>query len=108
MDNFFNEYCRLRTCLAPFRLSPDPEIRKTVSIIDKLLDRADTINSGADPGGRFGITAGHTVENYLSRATRYTEALVRGEYPLADLLTEPGMAIVDHSFIERDGVMHLY
>ncbi len=108
MDNFFIEYCRLRTLLAPFRLSDDAEIRKTVSIIDKLLDRADTINAGAYSGGRFGVTAGHTVENYLSRAARYTEALVRGEYPLADLLTEPGMAIVDHSFVEMKGVMHLF
>ena len=108
MDNFFDEYCRLRTILAPFRLSSDLEIKKTVSVIDKLLDRADTIYAGADPSGRFGVTAGHTVENYLGRATRYTEALARGEYPLADLLTEPGMAIVDHSFIERDGVMHLF
>jgi len=108
LSAFYLRYCGLRVRIAPFRMKADFETVKTVAAIDELLNRADLINAGADPGGRFNISAGHTVENYISRACRYIEALERGELPLRGMFAEPGLSLIDHSFIEKDGKMHLF
>lgn len=108
MDEFKKTYFDIKSRLAPFRLKDDFETRKTVANIDTLADRADVVHDGASTEGRFGFSIGHTVENYMSRAERYLSALERGEYPLKGMFCEPGGAAVDHSFIEKDGVMHLF
>ena len=79
---FYRQYSDIRVRIAPFRLKTDYETVKTVSIIDALINRADTVNAGADPSGRFGALAGHNIENYMTRAEAYTAALERGEFPL--------------------------
>lgn len=108
LDDFKRSYFDLRARLAPFRLKTDAETVKTVSMISALLDRADVVHDGADTGGRFGWNVGHNVENYMTRATAYLTALERGEYPLRGMFCEPGIAIVDHCFVEKDGRMHLF
>ena len=108
LNAFYLKYSDIRIRIAPFRMKTDFETVKTVAVIDELINRADAVQAGADPGGRFGITAGHTVENYLSRAERYTSALEKGLFPLAGMFAEPGMTVVDHTFIEKDGKMHLF
>lgn len=105
---FYAAYCDLRARVAPFRLRTDFETVKTVAVIDELLNRADTISAGAYAGGRFGWATGHNVENLLGRAERYTAALEKGEYPLRGMFCEPGMSLIDHSFVEKDGVMHVF
>ena len=82
LSEFYLQYSDIRIRIAPFRLKTDFETVKTVAIIDELINRADTVNAGANPGGRFGVLAGHNVENYMARAEKYTAALERGEYPL--------------------------
>ena len=108
MTPTFEKVLRLRARLAPFMLLTDDETVKTVSIVEILLERAYNVDAGASTEGRFGFGPGHTVENYLGRAEAYIAALERGEYPLAGKITEPGIALVDHSFIKKDGRMHLF
>lgn len=108
LDDFKKQYFTLKSRLAPFRLKDDFETRKTVANIDVLADRADVVHDGAYTGGRFGWDVGHNVENYMGRAEKYLAALERGEFPLKGMFCEPGGAAVDHSFIEKDGVMHLF
>ncbi len=105
---FYAAYADVRLRLAPFRTRTDFETVKTVAVIDELLNRADTIQAGAYAGGRFGWATGHNVENLFGRAERYTAALERGEYPLRGMFCEPGMSLIDHSFVEKDGVMHVF
>lgn len=108
LSEFYKKYCDIRIRIAPYRMKTDFETVKTVAVIDELINRADTLHAGADPSGRFGIVGGHTVENYMERAERYTKVLEQGGYPLKGMFTEPGMALVDHSFVEKDGKMHLF
>lgn len=107
LSEFFLKYSDIRLRIAPFRMKTDFETVKTVAVIDELINRADTVNAGADVGGRFGFAVGHTIENYMERAERYTAALERGELPLKGMFAEPGMTLIDHSFVEKDGKMHL-
>ena len=108
LSSFLKEYFDVRTRLSGFMLKDDRETEKTVSVIEVLLDRALDVYKGASTEGRFGTAPGHTLENYFGRAKAYLEALERGEFPLKGKFTEPGMAVVDHSFIEKDGRMHLF
>ena len=108
MTEVFEKILRLRARLAPFMLRTDAETVKTVAVTEILLERAYNVDAGASTHGRFGFGPGHTVANYMGRAERYIAALERGEYPLAGKITEPGFALVDHSFIEKDGRMHLF
>ncbi|MBO4422458.1 MAG: family 43 glycosylhydrolase [Clostridia bacterium] len=108
LSGFIKRYYEYKTRVARFELRSDAETVKTVSVINVLLERAYNVYAGASTGGRFGFGPGHTVENYMKRATDYTEALERGEFPLKGRFTEPGHALVDHSFIERGGRMHLF
>ena len=106
--DFYKQYSAIRQMIAPFRKSTDFEHVKTVAVIDELINRADTLNAGADPKGRFGWINGHTVENYMTRASFYATALERGEFPLKGRFAEPGLALVDHSFVKKDGEIHLF
>lgn len=108
-DAMYKKYCNLRVRVAPFRLKEDYEYIKTVSVIDALADRAYDINAGAKPGVRFDWSGVHYSEDQLfNRAFELLEALERGELPLKGKYTEPGVAFVDHDFIEKDGVMHVF
>ncbi len=108
LSDFIKEYYSLKTRIAPFELKDDAETVKTVAAVNILLERAYNVNAGASTRGRYGFGSGHTAENYMSRARAYTEALEKGGFPLKGRFTEPGTALVDHSFIEADGKMHLY
>ena len=108
LDAFLLKYYKLKSRIAPFRLKQDFETQKTVEVITRLLDRAETVHSGADVNGRYGVTAGHNIENYMERAERYILALERGEYPLKGMFAEPGRALIDHSFVEKDGKLHVF
>jgi len=105
---FYQKYFDLKTRVARFKLTREAATVKAVSIIDILLERALNLEKGASNAGRFGPTVGHTVENYMGRAEKYVEALEKGIDPLKGKATEPGIALVDHSFIEKDGRMHLF
>ncbi len=101
----FREEYRNRMCrLGVFRTSADFEIQKTVASIDALLRRADDLFRGAVPVHTDGID----IDNLMYRATCHLEALERGEQPLTGKFTEPGVAFVDHSFIEHNGIMHVF
>ena len=104
----FKKFCELKARIAPFELKTDAETVKTVSIVNVLLERMLNVDAGASTEGRFGMSPGQTLENYMGRAEKYIDALERGEYPLKGKATEPGKALVDHSFVEKDGRMHLF
>ena len=104
----FKKFCELKARIAPFELKTDTETVKTVSIVNVLLERMLNVDAGASTEGRFGMSPGQTLENYMGRAEKYIDALERGEYPLKGKATEPGKALVDHSFVEKDGRMHLF
>ena len=105
----YKTYCDIRLRVAPFRKSEDPDCIRAVAAIDALANRAKDVAEGCDPKGRFGW-AGADMEapSLNQRAYEYLEALERGEQPLRGKLAEPGGALIDHSFIEKDGVMHLF
>ncbi|MBQ7444617.1 MAG: family 43 glycosylhydrolase [Clostridia bacterium] len=105
---FLKQYFDVKTRLSKFMLKDDFETKKTVSIIEVLLDRALNVYAGASTEGRFGTAPGHTLENYFGRAVSYLEELERGGFPLKGRWTEPGMAVVDHCFVEKDGKLHLF
>lgn len=102
--DFREEYRRLMSRLGVFRTSGEFEVQKTVASIDALLHRADDLYRGAAPV----YTEGIDIDNLKARAVAHLEALERGERPLAGKFTEPGVAFVDHSFIEHKGVMHIF
>lgn len=101
---FREEYRKLMSRLGVFRTSEEFEVQKTVASIDTLLRRADDLYRGAVPVYNEGLD----IENLKKRAIAYLEALERGERPLAGRFTEPGVAFVDHSFLEHEGVMHVF
>ena len=105
---FFDWYADIKLRLAPFRKRTDFECVKTVAVIDRLADRAYDVDSGADCKGRFGWTVGHNTENYMARAEKYLTALEDGIMPLKGQFAEPGMALVDHTFAEKDGKLHVF
>ena len=102
--DFYRKYRELMSRLGVFRISEEFEVQKTVASIDTLLRRADDLYRGCRPVECYGIDSG----NLLSRAEKHLEALERGEYPLKGRFTEPGVAFVDHCFIEHQGVMHVF
>lgn len=65
---FLKQYFDVKTRLSKFMLKDDFETKKTVSIIEVLLDRALNVYAGASTEGRFGTAPGHTLENYFGRA----------------------------------------
>ena len=106
---FYRKYHDLKVRIAPFRLETDGETVKTLATIDALLDRADVIHNGNQVGGYIlGPAPGIDEENLYARAERYVEALERGERPLKGKFTEPGISLSDHSFIVKDGVLHVF
>lgn len=108
ISEFYLKYADIRLRIAPFRLKTDFETQKTVAVIEALINRAENLDAGASNFGRFGFVAGHNIETYMERAERYTVALERGEFPLQGMFAELGMGLVDHSFIEKDGKMHVF
>lgn len=105
---FFERYMSLRARLAPFKLKGDAETRRTVGTILAFANRAQAVNDGAEIISRFGFTSGHSIEIYMDKAEGYLAALERGEHPLRGKYSEPGRSISDHSFVEKDGQMHLF
>lgn len=105
---FFDKYCALKARTAPFELRADTETVKTVATVNILLERALNVAAGASTDGRFGPCPGQNLQNYIGRAEKYIDALERGEYPLKGKITEPGIALVDHSFVVKDGRVHLF
>ena len=43
---FYRRYSAVRLLMAPYRMKTDFETVKTVAIIDELINRAETVNSG--------------------------------------------------------------
>ena len=108
--DFYKKYCDIRVRVAPFRMKDDFEHIKTVAAIDAFANRAKDIHEGCDPKGRFGWgkEPEYSAEAFMEKAVSYVEALERGEMPLKGKFAEPGGALIDHSFIEKDGVMHVF
>lgn len=106
---FFFRYHELKTRLAPFRLKTDFETIKTIATVDALADRADVIHNGNKAGGYIlPKPDGIDEVNLMARAEKYVVALEAGQKPLRGRFTEPGISLADHSFIEKDGVLHLF
>lgn len=106
---FYKKYTDLRVRIAPFRKKKDFESVKTVAAVDALANRAYDVHEGLDPKGRFGWGGSDFSEDALmERAVSYLEALERGVFPLKGKFAEPSCSFVDHSFIEKDGVMHVF
>ena len=107
--DFYQQYCNVRLRVGPYRKSDDPDLVRAVAAIDALANRAKDVAEGCDHKGRFGWGgADFSAEALMEKAYIYLEALERGESPLRGMFAEPGGALIDHSFIEKDGVMHLF
>jgi predicted GH43/DUF377 family glycosyl hydrolase len=106
--DFYEKYRNIKVRLAPFRLKRDFETVKTVASIDALADRADIIERGNKPGRILGCPPGLDIDNLMIRAFKHLEILERGEFPLKGMFTEPAISLSDHSFIEKDGKMHMF
>ena len=108
LSEFQTKYYELQARTAPFKLKTDFETVKTVAIVRILLERALNFDAGASARGRYGFGVGYTAEECLNAAERYIEALEAGKEPLKGKFTEPGIALVDHSVIVKDGHVHLF
>lgn len=107
--DFYERYVRLRTRLNPFRFYPDGERKKTVGIIEALMNRALVLHDGARPGGRMdGSRLYPSPEGMLDWAEGYLKEMEQGGLPFYGLFTEPGMSMSDHSMVEKDGRMHMF
>ncbi|MBO4326476.1 MAG: family 43 glycosylhydrolase [Clostridia bacterium] len=107
-ETMYKRYCDIMVRVAPFKLKTDFETVKAVAVIDTLANRGYDLACGVFPGNRFGFTFHYTEESVFARAEELLEALERGEEPLKGKYAEPGGAFVDHDFIEKDGVMHVF
>lgn len=111
--HFQERYFSLKLALASFRLKHDFETIKTVAAIDALSDRADMLYRGCIPGVKrngscYDCPPGTEYEPMLAKAEYYLHALQDGKYPLQGCFAEPGCTLVDHSFIETDGILHVF
>ncbi len=111
--NFHQRYFSLKLTLAPFRLKSDFETVKTVAAIDALADRADMLYRGCVPGVKrdgscYDCPPGTEPEPMLAKAEYYLKALQDGKYPLAGCFAEPGCTLIDHTFIQKDGALHIF
>ena len=111
--NYQLRYRKLKTALAPFRLKGDYETVKTVAAIDALADRADMLARGCVPGvfnegSSYACPPGTAPEPMMQKAEGYLAALQAGQYPLAGCFAEPGCTLVDHTFIQKDGALHVF
>ena len=107
-EKIFARYLDLKRDAAELRTRTDFETVKTLASIDALADRADAIARGVKVGITY-IPAGfHRPGPLMDKAESYLRELKAGKFPLRGRFTEPGIAFVDHSFIEKDGVMHVF
>lgn len=106
---FYRQYCDLKARIAPYRIKGDYEYIKTVAAVDALADRADVIHKGCNPAGRFGWGQSNdfTEQELMKRAYMYLESLERGELPLKGMFAEPGGALIDHSIVIKDDIVHV-
>jgi len=110
--DFFDRYFELRARIAPFRLKTDYETVKTCAIIRGIADRASAMKEGALPEKSylakfFGVNGFSDAETILSWAEEYVGQLEKGEYPFKNGFTEVGYGMSDHTFIVKDGELHI-
>ncbi len=111
--DFRTRYQKLKATLSAFRLKQDFETRKTVAAIDALADRADMLQRGCVPGNvvpgsSYDCPPGIEPEAMMQKAEGYLDALCNRVFPLSGCFAEPGCTFVDHSFIQKDGVLHVF
>ena len=111
--DFQTRYQKLKAYLGPFRLKQDFETIKTVAAIDALADRADMLQRGcvpgnAIPGSSYHCPPGIEPEAMMQKAEYYLESLRNQLFPLSGCFAEPGCTFIDHSFIQKDGVLHVF
>ncbi len=106
---FYENYIKLRSRLNPFRLKNTAEMKKTVGVVEAILNRAMVMHNGAHGGGVLGAGFAYPApEVMLGWAEDYIVQLESGKLPFWGLFTEPGMSMSDHSMIEKDGRMHIF
>lgn len=98
------EYLDIKRDLAPFRTISDAETVKTVASVDALCERANILLGTDKDGARPGLDS----DTMFKKAKYYLTELQNGKFPLKGKFCEPGNVFVDHSFIEKDGIMHVF
>lgn len=110
--DFHARYRQLKTQLGVFRTKQDFETIKTVAAIDELANRADMLHRGCAPGvytnSGYSYPPGLEAEPIMAKAESYLAALQKGEFPLSGCFAEPGCTLIDHTFIKKDGVLHIF
>ncbi|MHB8581220.1 MAG: family 43 glycosylhydrolase [Ignavibacteriaceae bacterium] len=83
---------------------------KAAGIIEELLNRAEQKIWNTLPPGRYDWSwAGFDKPNdMVSQAEGFLKILSIGKDPFKGKFAEPGGYVVDHAFIEKDGVTHLF
>lgn len=86
------------------------EIEKAKSIAKCLYEKADKIDQGKAPYGRWDwVKESYTSTDMMRKqADEITAKLEAGEIPFKGLYAEPGGSVIDHALIEKDGVHHLF
>ena len=105
---YYYHYCKVRSRLNKFKLSTDPEMIKTVSLIEALMNRAVALHNGAAPKGLLTPYTNVYTVDLMEWAERYIDELEQGRLPFYGKFTEPGFCMSDHSLIEKDGRMHIF
>jgi hypothetical protein len=111
---FFERYTRLRGRLSQYKLKADFETVKTASVINALADRSMTLIEMGEKRNFVSKLSGMSqnvypsAETVLEWAEQYMDKLEEGEFPFSGEFTEPGYGIVDHTFIQKDGKLHVF
>ncbi|MGD8777368.1 MAG: family 43 glycosylhydrolase [Ignavibacteria bacterium] len=83
---------------------------KAAGIIDEILNRAEQKVLGTIPKGRFPWCWGgyEDQQGMVATAEEYINTFASGKDPFEGKYAEPGGHTVDHAFIEKDGVVHVF
>ncbi len=106
---FFRRVDSLKARAEKFRSKTDYDTVKAVSIIMALINRADALERGKDTSDTWGFNCHRysSTEEMLDQAEEFLAALENGEEPMRGYLIEIGGSIADHTFIEKDGELHI-
>lgn len=100
---------KLKARAEVFRSRTDYDSVKAVSIVMALINRADALERGKDTSDTWGFRCHpySTTTEMLDQAEELLIAMEKGEEPMRGYLIEVGGSIADHTFIERDGELHI-
>lgn len=104
---FTEKLAEMRKRIAFFKGKEDYETVKTIGLIEALVNRSECIMRGTDC---YFDRKPYVTEpiKMLEQAGKYLTLLEEGQWPLKGMYCEPGGAVIDHTFVQKDGEIHVF